>query len=1079
MKSQDSGAGMVNTFINKPVATMTLLAVIVTLGLIAYVRIPIQLLPDGFGNQTFTIFIANENSNPRETEDRVSRIVEEQVRTIPGVRRVRSQSGADRASIRVEFAGNSDMDVAYAELRDRMEKIRPQLPRGSDRYQIFRFSLDESTPILFGGLLFDLDPYDPKVNDLCENVLKRHIEGVPGVARVNVGGMLVESIRILLDVDRVRAQRVDLVKLVGQLSRDNFASPVGKMEDGGAKYLLRVDTRFRDVEEIADIPIGGGLRIRDVGEVKKVQAIRESLTRVSDMRDFRMKAALVCDISKVSGANTVETSQRVIEAMEELEKRPEMEGFRFDVWFDQGKMIGKSISDLEGASKDGAWFAIIVLLFFLRRVRLTLLISLAIPVSLLATLVSIYFTGGSFNIVSMAGITLAIGSLVDNAIVVVENIHRKREAGVGFRESVVDGTKEVGVAIMLATFTSVIVFVPLIFMGERRSLRVTMAALGSSFSVSLLASLVVALVFIPVAIFHMERASATRLETWIAKIRGIVLFPLAAPGKLIQTIRASSGTPPVVGPAVGASRRGLAGQLGYEWIGVLKFSLNHRFISVLIGLIFILSIPYAAGKVEISSGGGGDGGGFRIRVDLPQNTTLRNASEEFSFYENLLLQNYDKIKFFDLSSDFSRTGGALTLWFERGFTKTERENLRTLVRDLLPPRATSVARLEESGSAGESAGVRFVLIGRDSDQLAVIGENVKNTLQSIPELTNVRSELERGRPEVRVRIDREQAQRMALDPTSISGAIEWGLRGYLISRMQDADIERQVIIQYKGAEDSNLASLLDTKLFSRTGGELPLSTVASIDVGKGYGEIFRRDGKTALSVSADILAGDAKVISKKANDTLAPLIAALPREVALEQEGAIREFERDQSEMGKALLMGLILVYVILAITFESMIIPLSILMTAPLAFFGAYWALYLTGTAFDALGLLSLVVLVGVAVNHGVVLVDHIIFLRKTTPMTRSEAVVQGSIDRLRPVLMTALTTIVGLIPMATATETGGQGLSYKVLAISVCGGLSTSTFFTLWFVPVCYTLFDDLGAAVVDRFRAGVRPWIPRVTA
>ncbi|MBI3820171.1 MAG: efflux RND transporter permease subunit [Planctomycetes bacterium] len=1081
MSAAHDSRGAIALFVARPVATLTLLAVLIALGFIAYLRIPIQLLPKGWGSQNLTVIIPNPNSNPRETEDRVTRVAEEQIRTIPGVRHVRSQSRSSEANIHIEFAGDQDMDVAYAEVHDRLEKVRSQLPRGSDRYIIFRFSLDESAPIFFGGLLFNSDPYDSKVNDLCENVLRRRIEGVPGVARMNIMGMLEESIRILLNVDSVRAHRVNLAELVQRLAKDNFASPAGKMEEGGTKYLLRVDSRFQDLDEIRNIPIGNGLRIRDIGEVKRVQAIRESLTRVSDLKEKKMKYALVCAISKVSGANTVETCKHVLEAMKELEARPDMQGFRFDPWFNQGEMIAQSLRKLQDASKDGAWFSIAILFFFLRRIRLTLLIALAIPVSLLVTLVSLYFTGSSFNIISMAGITLAIGSLVDNAVVVVENIHRKKELGESLHQSVIDGAGEVAVAITLATLTSIVVFVPLIFFGEERSLKIAMAALGYPFAVSLLASLMAALVFIPVALYRLERAHDSRFEQFLRKSRTVLFAPAAIissiPGRILRRGKVSSAAPAAGArgeiESVTESSFVLRNLKKFnEWL--LRWSLQHRLMATLLAFGFMASTQFPQERVEVSGGGGGDGGGVGIRVDLPQNTTLEQASAEMEVYENLLLAHYDEFKFFDLASDFTRTSGNVTIWFSRAFTKTEHDDLRRRIREILPARASSLARLEESGGGGERSGVRFVLIGRDSDQLASIGENVKKTLQSVPELTNVRSELERGRPEVRVRIDRERAQKMSLNPLAISGAIEWGLRGYMISRMQDRDVERQVIIQYKGAEDSTMGDLADTKIYNDKGVEMPLATFAKFEVGKGYGEIFRRDGRTSLAISADVLSGDAKTAFAKSREALAPLLLELPREVTLDEEGALQDYEKDAKEILIALMLSILLVYVVMAVMFEDFVLPFSIIVTIPFAFFGAYWTLYLTKTPMDQLGLLGMIVLVGVVVNHGVVLVDHINFLRVREKLDRTTAVVRGSRDRLRPVLMTSLATIVGLVPMALADDSSGQGISYKVLAIAVCGGLATCTFFTLWVVPLSYTLFDDLSVAIGRSLKAAVAPLI-----
>ncbi len=1052
-------------FLRRPIGVLTLLAVLVTLGVIATLRIPIQLLPSGWGSQTFTIFLNNPNSNPRETEERVSRLVEEEMRTIPGVRRVRSTSSADRAVLRVEFGGEQDLDVAYAELRDRMEKIRPQLPRGADRYSIFRFNLDESTPIFFGGLLFDLDPTDPRVNDLCENVLKRRIEGIDGVARMDIRGTLEESIRILLDVDRVRAHRIDLVQLVTRLSQDNFASPVGKLDDGESRVLLRVDSRFADLEEIRRVPItASGLTVGDVADVRRVQAIRETLSRING------KFSLFCSISKAAGANTVATAALVREAMAELEARPDLAGFQFRSWFDQGAMIAGSLDGLIGAAEDGALWAIAVLFFFLRRVRLTILIALAIPVSLLATLVSLYFAGSSFNVISMAGITLAIGSLVDNAVVVVENVHRKKERGVPIREAVTQGAGEVAVAITLATITSIVVFLPIMFLSEGRNLRVAMMALGYPFSVALLASLAAALIFIPVALFRLERDPNAPVERAIGRVKAILLAPLLVPLRLLRRGRAASSDS-AAGDGSPESHSFVLRMLRDGNSALLAWSLRHRFAASAIAVLCVATIQHPAKNLEVFSGGGDGSTRVEIRIDLPQNTTLQQASEEFLVYERLLESHGDELRLGDLSSDFSRLSGQITLWLKGPLTEKELKAKRQRVRDLLPNRASSYARLEGGGGGGErSTGVRFVLVGRDSDALANWAERAKLALESVPMLTNVRTELERGSPEVRVRIDREEAQRLSLNPTNISGAIEWGLRGFLLSRMQEEDVERQVIIQYEGANESTLEDLSDLKLVAEGGREIPLAAVARFEVGKGYGQIFRRDGRTSVEISADVLSGDTKVANDAAKAALAPLVESMPRDVRLEEEGVLQDFRRDQEEVMGALVLSIALVFVVMGILFESAVLPLSIIFSIPFAFFGAYWGLWATRTPMDMLGLLGLVVLVGVVVNHGVVLIDHINFLRVREGLDRATAVVQASRDRLRPVLMTSLTTIVGLLPMAIGDESAGEGISYKVLSRCVCGGLATSTFFTLWLVPLFYTMFDDLSMQLGRTVRAAV---------
>ena len=507
-------------------------------------------------------------------------------------------------------------------------------------------------------------------------------------------------------------------------------------------------------------------------------------------------------------------------------------------------------------------------------------------------MVSLYFTGGTLNVISMAGITLAIGSLVDNAVVVVENVHRKKELGLPIKDAVTQGAGEVAVAITLATLTSIVVFVPLIFLSAQRSLRIAMAALGYTFSVSLLASLLAALVFIPVALYRLERDPNSRLERGLARVRGVLFWPFALPGKLVSRLRAKPAQPQAfAGEIESVTERSISAARPESWErGAAPLEPPPPIVGNGRGGSCSWPPPSTRSRSRRSRrAGGDDGSSVRIRIELPQNTTLAQASDELAFYENLCLGMYDDLKFFDMSSDFSRLGGSISIWFDRGFTRSEREEMRKKIRAAIPDRATSRALLDDMGMGGDAAtGVRFVLLGRDSDQLAEFGERVKDQLLKVPQLTNVRSELERGRQEVRVRVDRAQAQKMSLNPTMISGAVEWGLRGYLLSRIQEKDIDRQLIIQYEGAENSTLQDLADTKLFTANGSDIPLSAVAHFEVGKSYGQIFRRDGKTSLAISADVLEGDAKSATALARKALAPLLVELPRDVQLDEEGRSR-----------------------------------------------------------------------------------------------------------------------------------------------------------------------------------------------
>ena len=425
--------------VRRPVLLSTLFLTCIVVGLISWTRIPIQMMPAGIVNPGLMIFAQNSGASATENEERVARIVEEELRTLPAVEEIESQSGTDSVEIFVQFEASTDMNFAKAEVRDRIERARPKLPATVQEIGIFSWSRSD-LPIMFFALKH---PGDSERTDfLVEKVIQRRIEAVDGVGKVEVWGSLDDSLRILLDETKVRAARLDLGALVRRLATDNFSLSLGEVDDGGSRILLRSDMRFRTTEEILDYPVGDGLRIRDIATVVPVKSVRESLFRIDG------QYAYFIEIRKDGQANIVETCQRLHAELARIEKAPELRGeFTFVPIFDQGRYIEGALNQLTDSAWEGGILAIVVLFFFLWRVRQTLLVALAIPISVLLAIAWCFFTGRSFNILTMTGITLALGMLVDNAIVVIENITRLRQAGHAPRAAVVEGTGEVALAV--------------------------------------------------------------------------------------------------------------------------------------------------------------------------------------------------------------------------------------------------------------------------------------------------------------------------------------------------------------------------------------------------------------------------------------------------------------------------------------------------------------------------------------------------------------------------------------------------------------------------------------------------------
>ena len=476
--------------VRRPVALFVAFITLLVIGAIAYARIPLQLFPSGYSEDSIQIWIPNPGGSARENEEKVARPIEDELNTLQGIRRLRSNSSEDLVTMSIAFQASVDMDLAKAEVRDRLERATPKLPDTVEPIGMWSES-SGSMPLAFFSVthLGDSDETDY----LVDEVLTPRLEAADGVSKVQVWGSLQDTVRIQLDEERVVGSNMDVMALINGLSSDNFAEPLGEVVDGGRRLILRSDMRFGTPDEIADYPLSNGLKVSDVGRVKRSKSVRDQITRVDG------KYAYFGIAEKESTANVVEASRNFSAAIEAMRNDPEIAG-KVDLvpFFLQGDLIEASLDQLLTTASQGGLLAAIVLLLFLRRVRTTLCIAAAIPFSAMLALAFEYFTGGSFNILTMIGITLAIGMLVDNAVVVVENIIRVRPECNSDLEAAAMGTREIALPVTLATLTTVVTFLPIIFINDQPLIRLLIGNLGIPLCTSLIASLLVAIVFLPV-----------------------------------------------------------------------------------------------------------------------------------------------------------------------------------------------------------------------------------------------------------------------------------------------------------------------------------------------------------------------------------------------------------------------------------------------------------------------------------------------------------------------------------------------------------------------------------------------------
>ncbi|MBL8898016.1 MAG: efflux RND transporter permease subunit [Planctomycetes bacterium] len=1027
--------GTIATVVRRPVTVAMVILALGVVGLLAALRIPLKLIPGGEGSKVVTVMVPLRDYGPRETEEKVARPLEEALRTVRGVSEISSRSDGSMASLRVAFENSMDLGLAKAEVRDRVERARVDLPEDVDRIFVWAFNLDDGAPVIMAAMTFA--SRDARTQELLDDVIEPYLTGVDGVARVQVWGGRDRTVRVQLDEERVRDLGIDIGELVQRFRTENFAEPAGRLRDGDREFLLRVDARLETLERIEALPIRPGLLLGDVAKVVYEQGKVEWVSRVNGQDSF------FCSISKVSDANTVEVCERVNRALAELHERADLNGFDYRTILDQGVMIKASIRSLGETAVYGAAIAIGVLWLFLRHLRMTLLIALAIPVSLTATLVWLWGTGDSFNLLTMMGITLALGMLVDNAVVVVENIYRRREMGEGAFLASVRGAREMGLAITLATLTTVAVFAPLMFMTTSPMFSMVFGGIGVPVCTSLIASLFAALWLIP-----------------------------AAGARLVGDDRSGRGFSSTHGFTA------LLARWNERWVG---WVLRHRILALLLAIASAASIQPASQLTKRAVQQQLQEPSITIELGFQKNFTLEDSDRVARSYEALLEPHKARLGINNVSVRIRRAGeGQLKVFFPDQLHPDRHAEILEDLKKVLPPRpgvALSFPSSDNEFQRGSAEGLGRVGIriqGPDSTRVSEIAREIEQRLELHPDLDSVETSLMEGRQEVRVAIDRSESANAAVSPDAVARTVQWGLSGFQVARIPIGGNEIPLILEYGKNADDDLQRLEDMQVFSAGGGSQRLGAFATFEAEEAPSSISRRNGRASVSVSARVREGADQSVGWKA-------MAEVMREVQLppgyvfEEAGGMQQFQTDMRSMMEALMVGIILVYLLMGILFESWLLPISIVLTLPFAFAGAYWSLVLCNVPQDIVAMIGLVILVGIVVNNGVVLIDHInrvrseAELRGDTSMTRTRATLDASSARLRPILMTTLTTVAGLLPSALDGQPPRGGVSYQTLAITVIGGLSVATLFTLWVVPLLYTLIDDFSIAM----REAVLSW------
>lgn len=1029
---KDLGSRLPELSLNRRITVMVMLASVLVVGAVATARIPLELIPRGFSEPFLRVLVPWRDAPPEEVVEKIVRPLEEELATVGGLSSLDSRANPGVARVFMQFKQGTDMDIAYREVRDRIERARVRLPEDVQRVFI-RKDDDTGIPVALYGLT--IDPAVTDSYDLIRDVIVVALQRIDGVASVEVQGQLEKEILIELDRERTASAGLDIYRLAQDLAGDNFTLASGHVNAGGKKLLLRSVARYRDIEELRQRPL-----VTVPGEGKTVRLADVAVIRYAEPETtFRVRAmslpAVALQVFKEGDANTVDVAGRVQEEIDRLRESPRLAGIGIEKLFNQREIIFESLGKLVEAGALGTLFAVLVLLFFLRRFRMTVIITLSIPLSLLVALAVMYFAGETLNIISLLGLMIACGILVDNSVVVAENIFRFHRDGLPARQACVEGAKEIALAITMGTMTTVIVFLPASLVeGEGQFFLIRLAM---PICISVVASLVVALVLVPLAVYLTlsHNGGSTAQTTPFRRVHQ----------RLNDVLR--------------HGYEATMGRLSDFYERLLRKALPRR-LDVAMLLIFTLAGTFAlfGKRVEVVEQQEDEEQGFHIEVELPQDTTLEEAERFMLRCEKVVEGKKDAYQLAGWFVFHRATVGEIEGWFapDRKNGKTPREITAELLK-LLPekPGVRFYTGQESEQEKEERATFRVPLFGEDVAELDATADAITARLLAVPGVLGVRKDADRPTEEIAMVVDRGRARRLGVSPQIVAAVVGYALRGQALPRYSRDGKEVPVRVRFREEDRATLGQLEDFGVPGPSGELVPLRSLTQTRFLPAPREIERSDRRTARELVFELAEGREKEARERMQAVLAEV--DLPEGVRL---GA--QLQQGMPDDAKGLLfavgLSIVFIYLLMAFLFESFVLPLSIVLTIPLAFLGVAWGHLIAGLDIDFLGMVGVVVLIGVVVNNGIVLIDYVNRLR-LAGHERLEALVIATHRRFRPIMMTALTTTFGMVPLLLAGSTS-IGLSYTSFAVSLVGGMTVATLLTLLVVPVFYTLFDDLGA-------------------
>ncbi len=1014
--------------IHRPVLTTIVFLIIITLGAVSFSRLSIDLMPE-ITYPTISVITSYENVGPQEMEELVTRPLEESLSAVQGVEEITSTSTEGRSMVRISFTWGYNLDVAANDIRDRIDRTLGRLPEDIDRPMIRKFDLS-SFPVVILGISSDMNLRD--LRQLVEDQVKYRLERVPGVAAVDIYGGLYREIHVELKADKLKALGLSTSQIITALRNENRNIPAGLYDKGNLEVLIRTQGEYRSVDEIRNtvVTLRGGTPI----QIKDIADVVDSWQEIRRYDRINGKPGVNIRVSKQSGSNTV----KVVEAVHaELAKiRMDIPQIEIIPTIDTSVYIKQSINNISTSAMQGGILAILILFLFLRNVSSTVIIGLAIPISIIATFSLIYFGGFTLNLMTFGGLTLGIGMLLDNSIVVLENIYRHRESGKTLFESSILGTSEVSSAIIASTLTTLVVFLPVVFIRGMSGIMFQQMAYVVSFS--LLCSLVVALTLVPMLcskFLHFRSAAA------------------GAGGGRLQAIYSMSEN-----AFVSVERK---------YSILLRWALGHRKLVVFSAFgLFLISL-FLVRLIGVELMPTADEGEVQVNLEMAVGTRLDIVDSTTKTVEDIIRREVP-----ETINLLTQAGGGgyqssgnhtssirVTLVPKKERKRSSEQIANDLRKKLMAIPGVTIRTRQGQGlfilRMGQSStdNVSVEIRGYDLAIAQLLARDVNNIVKDVPGITDTRISREEGSPEQIIRIDRQKAADLGLTVSRIGDALQTSVGGSQSSYFREGGKEYGILVRLSENDRRSMSDILDLTVLNDRNEPVVLRNVVQSIPREGPVRIERKDQERMITVSANFTGRDMGSIISDIRTRLRSI--PVPKDFSILFGGDYEEQQKSFRELLFGFVLALLLVYMVMAGQYESFRDPIIVMFSIPMALIGVVFTMIFTGTIFSMQAFIGCIMLAGIVVNNAIILVDYTNLLRRRDNMPLMEAISTAGSRRLRPVLMTTLTTMLGLLPLSFGLGEGGE--AQAPLARVVIGGLTSSTLITLVLIPVVYSIFEQ----------------------